>query len=90
MQTWFVFLGDNDDLDAYDTVDTVDGGHISVDVGEGSFIPVSNDLIIFTWDFVLDLDDLSADRPTPWCRTTECGGEVWLTRLTQPIPCATD
>ncbi len=85
-QTWFVFQGDSEfQLTAYDIINRE-----TVDVGYGAVEPTGDNTLIFSYDFVLDLDLLSPTQPIPWCLHIGCSREVVYQRLTQPIPCASD
>lgn len=79
---WFAFQGDGEALTAYQPF----GGGVH-DVGDGFFIPRGEDHADFGYDILLDLRDISFQRPIPWCLRWDCADEMALTRLTQPIPC---
>lgn len=80
---WFIFQGDDNGLDMYQPY----GEGVSK-VGSGYFIAVDDSSVDFGFDMQLDLRDISAQRPIPWCLRSDCAQAFEYKRLTQPIPCA--
>lgn len=90
-QEWFVFQGPQPVgrialLKAYDVFKTEDTpwNSSTVEVGSGTLETIGDNTLIFTYDFVLDLN---RSDPTPWCLHLGCSDELLYTRLTQSIPC---
>jgi hypothetical protein len=80
---WMFLQGDDNGLDMYQP--WADG--VSK-VGSGYFIPLDNDNVEFGFDQMLDLRNVTFERPIPWCLRSDCEFAKVLVRLTQPIPCA--
>lgn len=81
--TWMFAQGDENGLELYQPY----SGGVG-DVGSAYFIPVDDNTVEFGFDMILDLDDITFERPIPWCLKEGCSKSFVYKRLTQPIPCA--
>jgi hypothetical protein len=82
--TWMFLQGANDGrpLEAYQNW----YGN-TYNVGSGYFIPAGYDNVEFGFDLLLDVRDVTFERPIPWCLRSDCARDFEYQRLTQPIPC---
>jgi hypothetical protein len=88
-QEWFLFQGDGAILDAFDTIKHSEDPFVAevFDVGYAVIEPVNENEITFLHSYVLDLEVLSEENPSPWCLHEACTREYNYIRLTQPIDC---
>lgn len=84
--SWMFLQGDDNGLDMYQPY----GDGQVHKVGDGFFIPLNDNEVNFGFDQLLDIRDVTFERPIPWCLRSDCEFDKILTRLTQPIPCPED
>lgn len=83
--SWMFLQGETgDDLTAYQNL-----GDYTYNVGKGYFEPIDprGKRVLFGFDLLLDVRDVSWERPIPWCLRSDCERDFRYIRLTQPIPC---
>lgn len=56
-------------------------------VGTGDLVWINDDNVIFSYDLVLDISQVTFERPIPWCLRSDCWADLEYVRLTQPNPC---
>lgn len=78
-QNWMLFVGEPDDLVAYDYLPN-DDEPIEYEVGTGKLDILDNDTINFSYELVLNLDSGEAEMCT-------CQATYNFVRLTQPTKC---